>query len=590
MDQVAQIREKTDIVTLISEYLPLKKLGRNFTTNCPFHNEKTPSFVVSPERQIWHCFGCSKGGDAFTFLMEYENLEFPESLRLLAKRSGIELEQYAASSKTASKKEEIYKINKLAAEFYHYILMQHPVGKKALRYLLEERKINEAVIKTFQIGFAPKNGNALVSYLLTKKKYKPEDVIDAGLLSQRGGRLGDFFVNRLMFPLSDHRDNVVGFSGRVLEEGFTQMGKYINTRETMVYHKSDVFFGLNIAKDAIKKENNALVMEGEFDVISSFQEGFTNAVAIKGTALTEQQVALLARFSPKISLCFDQDSAGQQALIRSIPSIEKKGLSAVVVVAPEGKDPDEAIKTNAYGYKQAVKHAVGVYDYIIEETVKKYGTESEGKKRVSDIVLPLLQNIENEIIKEHYIRLLAQALDTSAESIQKQLDKTLVKEMPKDVAQKEIAKKTRDEILEEYLLSLIVQSGSPKEAVKVAVAVLQTFMPKERAYQKILDHAIQHATSFEHFDSKQFTDGLPDELLKTYDTCFLYPLPKFLDEKSYLKEVEKTAESLKTEYVRAQMRVLSEKIKVKKEGSLEEDDKELTRLSEEFSKLSTKLH
>jgi DNA primase len=170
MDQVAQVREKTDIVSLLSEYLPLKKLGRYFKTTCPFQSEKSPSFVVSPERQIWHCFGCQKGGDCFTFLMEYENLEFPEALRHLAKKAGIELEQYKGSSQTTSKKEQIYKINKLAAEFYHYILTQLPAGKKTLAYLTDERKISQEVIKTFQLGYSPKSGSALVDYLLTKKK------------------------------------------------------------------------------------------------------------------------------------------------------------------------------------------------------------------------------------------------------------------------------------------------------------------------------------------------------------------------------------------------------------------------------------
>jgi DNA primase len=591
MDDVAQVREKIDIVSLLSEYIPLKKIGRNFTTNCPFHNEKTPSFVVSPERQIWHCFGCGKGGDAFTFLMEYENMEFPESLRLLAKKVGVQLSAYTGQSGVSSKKEEIYKINKLAQDFYHYILLHHPVGKKALLYLTKERNLNEAVIKTFQLGYAPKKGDALVSYLLTKKKYKKEDVLDAGLTSQRYGRVSDFFVDRLIFPLLDHRENVIGFSGRILE-GSSQMGKYINTRETLVYHKGEVFFGLHIAKNEIKKEANALVMEGEFDVISAFQQGFTNAVAIKGTALTEQQVSLLSRFTPKVSLCFDQDSAGQQALLRSLPSIEKKGLTAVVVKSADGKDPDESIRANPYGFKHAIKHAEGIYDYIIDETIKKYGTGSEGKKQISDIILPLLQHIENEIVKDHYIRLLASRLDTSSESIQKQLEKIVRKEISPQMLSKKVDKKSREEMLEEYLLSLIIQSPSPKKAVEASVAILQTFMPKERAYQKILSHVVSHVRGHEQFDGTQFIHTLPEELTKTYDTCFLYPLPKFADESLYIKEVEKVAGELKMQYIRSSMKQLSERLKTKekKDEKTDQEDEELVTLQEEFSKLSTKLH
>src|SRR5581483_10477767 len=250
MDQAARIREKIDLVTLISEYIPLKKMGRNFKTNCPFHNEKSPSFVVSPERQIWHCFGCGKGGDCFTFLMEYENLEFIEALKTLGKRAGIEVELSAT----------------------------------------------EKGIETFQLGFAPSTSNSLSNYLMQKKGHKSQDLVDAGLSSLRNGRVMDFFFNRIMFPLFDHRDNIIGFSGRTLDESSTS-SKYVNTRETLVYHKGDVFFGLNSAKDEIKKEQTAIIMEGEFDVISAFMEGVGNAIAVKGTSLTENQVQLISRFA-----------------------------------------------------------------------------------------------------------------------------------------------------------------------------------------------------------------------------------------------------------------------------------------------------
>ena len=216
MDEVARIREKIDIVSLISEYIPLKKAGRNFKTTCPFHNEKTPSFVVSPERQIWHCFGCGKGGDCYTFLMDYENLEFLEALRILAKKAGIELSETDFVKKDTSKKEKIYSINKIASEFYHYVLTKHNAGKKALEYLTKVRGTDPRLIETFTIGFSPNKGDVLSKYLIEKKKYNTQDLIDAGLSFTRPGRIVDFFRGRLMFPLYDHRDNIVAFSGRVL--------------------------------------------------------------------------------------------------------------------------------------------------------------------------------------------------------------------------------------------------------------------------------------------------------------------------------------------------------------------------------------
>lgn len=592
MDQVAQIREKTDIVALLSEYLPLKKLGRNFKTTCPFHSEKSPSFVVSPERQIWHCFGCAKGGDVFTFLMEYENLEFPESLRILAKKAGIELEQYKGSSQTTSKKEAIYKINKLTAEFYHYILMSHPAGKKALTYLREERKISPEVIKTYQLGFSPRTGNTLVEYLITKKKFNKDDVFDAGLSSMRFGKIADFFTNRLMFPLLDHRDNVIGFSGRVLDPSSTTMGKYINTRETLVYHKGEVFFGLGSAKSEIKKENRAIIMEGEFDVISSFQEGITNAVAVKGTALTPMQVNLLARFCSKVSICFDQDSAGQEALKRSIPILEKKGLTITVVLTPGGKDPHDALVSDPFVFKQAVKHDIGVYDYLIDQTVKKYkGDSAEDKKKISDTILPLLQEIENEIIKEHYMRLLATKLDTSYESIERQIEKGRTQHIAEKVTQAVKEKKSRDEMLEEYLVALIIQSPTPKKSTDSVVLTLGSDIPGDRANQKILLKLFAHFENQEAFDSKRFGDSLPEELVKTYDTCFLYPLPKFVDETEHLKEVEKKAKELKMQYIRTKMKHVSDKMKEKDTlgEKTELEDSELKILQEEFTKLSLQL-
>lgn len=255
MDDVARVREKIDIVGLISEYIPLKKMGRNFKALCPFHSEKTPSFVVSPERQIWHCFGgCAKGGDCFTFLMDYENLEFVEALRILAKKAGIELKTSSFQTGLSSKKEKIYILNRLTNEFYHFVLIKHPAGGKALSYLSEDRRLNTELINTFMLGFSPKSGIALSNYLMKKKGYKREDLIEAGLASPSGqAGVVDFFRERLMFPLSDHRNNIVGFSGRAIDSEFVG-GKYINTRDTLVYHKGGMFFGLNIAKDEIKKK------------------------------------------------------------------------------------------------------------------------------------------------------------------------------------------------------------------------------------------------------------------------------------------------------------------------------------------------
>ena len=429
MDEVAQVREKIDIVALISEYIPLKKAGRNFKAPCPFHNEKTPSFVVSPERQIWHCFGCGKGGDCFTFLMEYENLEFAEALRILAQKAGVKLATSIFSKRESSKKEKIYSLNHIVSDFYHYVLTKHPIGKIALSYLLKTRKIDPRLIETFNLGFSSREGTALSSYLMNKKKYSKQDLVEAGISFIREGRVVDFFRNRIMFPLFDQRDNIMGFSGRIIDDRGGVDSKYVNTKDTFVYHKGSVFFGLNLAKDEIKKTGQVIVVEGEFDVISCFSIGIKNVIALKGTALTENQATLISRYVPKVTLCLDQDEAGFEAIVRSLPSLEKKGLTTTIIQLGKFKDPDEAIKKDPVFFKKSVKNDIGVYDFLLEHFLNAFDkTSALGKKKIAENLLPLIGGIENQIVKEHYLKILSSALDTSFENLVFEMEKILKKE------------------------------------------------------------------------------------------------------------------------------------------------------------------
>lgn len=586
MDQVAQVRAKTDIVTLINEFVPLKKTGQNFKANCPFHGEKTPSFVVSPQRQIWHCFGCHKGGDAFTFLMQYENLEFPEALRMLAQRAGIALVQTAFQTGVSSKKEIIYTVNRQAMEFYHYVLTSHPAGKKALAYVREERKISDKVLKTFMVGFAPSGGNVLVRYLLTKKKHKADDLLEAGIAIRKSSGISDFFVNRLMFPLFDHRGNVEGFSGRLLDNQ-PSLPKYVNTRETLVYHKGNVFFGLNIAKDEIKAEKRAIVMEGEFDVMSSFQEGIGNAVAVKGSALTEQQTNLIARFCEKVGLCFDADNAGQDAIIRSIPHLEKKGLTITVIVPPNGKDPDEVLHTDPALFKQAVKHDIPVYDYLLEKIVGHIdATTAEGKKRATNVVLPFLHAIENEVVKEHYLKKLAQLLDTSYESVVRQEARLAVHGGEESMLKMAKDKRPRREVLEEYVLGLILQSKTPKLSFVNFVAKHDVPLFSIPSYEKLVSYLSLYFEKNNEFDFNSFLKNVPPELFSSFDRCFLLPLPIFTDDVVYQKEIEKVVKDLRVISLREEIKRIGEQIqKQEKEGLSQEALEELQSRFSELAKM-----
>lgn len=581
MDQATEIREKIDIVSLISEYLPLKKAGRNFKTNCPFHNENTPSLVISPERQIWHCFGCGKGGDAFTFLMEYENMEFPESLRALAKKAGITIRETAFKSQEYSEKEKIFTINNQALKFYHYILTEHKIGKTALSYLLEKRKINKGIIDTFELGFAPGVGNALSDYLIKKKGYKNRDLLIAGISFERGGRLYDFFRGRIIFPLFDHRGNVTGFSARALDDN--NQPKYLNTKETAVYHKGSMFFGLNGAKEEIKQKQDAIIVEGEFDMISLFMEGIKNVVAIKGTALTENQVNLLARFTPKVTLCLDQDNAGFEATRRSLEVIEKKGLTTAIIVTTEGKDPDEAIKKNPSAFKKAIKESIGVYDYLTEKFVLETDKNTaQGKKSITDNLLPLFANITNEVVKEHYLKKLSSILDISFESLLKEVEKSKKKDLEDKIIIPKKDKRTRRENLEEYLLSLIIQNENPKKIINDNKKMLSEYKFETSSLQKLLDSLILAFVKQDKLDLKEFSKSLSKELIQAFDICYLFPLPKFLEEEKHEEEIKKVLKELFTLFLKDKINTLSIRIKAKEqekaEGEIEELEKELTQL------------
>lgn len=585
MDQVAQIREKIDIVALISQFIPLKKLGRNFKANCPFHNEKSPSFVVSPERQIWHCFGCNLGGDAYSFLMQYERIEFPEALRILAEKTGIVLESKNFETGLSGKKEKIYALNRLALEFYHYLLVSHPIGKKALDYL-SLRKITPKAIETFKLGYASNQGRTLVNYLIEKKKEKPDDLLEAGLITKRGTTYYDFFQGRLIFPLFDHRDNIIGFSGRILE-GNTSTSKYINTRETLVYHKGQVFFGLNNAKNEIKKLNQAIIMEGELDVISSFQEGISNALAVKGTALTTDQVNLLSRFTNKVSLCFDTDSAGQEALKRSILALEKKEMTITVVVNPTGKDPAESIGQNPLAFKKAVKESVDVYEYLLNMALNKFDkTTGEGKSEIGKFLLPLLGHIQNEIVKEHHLTKLSKEIKVSYESLLAEMEKISKKEVVKSEVVIPKIQKPRVEMLEEYLVALLLQAENPKEALEYLNQFIKDYTFSIPGYQKIISHLLTFLIQSSKFNAKDFLETLPLELIPIFDICFLLPIPKF-NQETYLSEVQKVTDELYKNWLKKEITQLSDTVRQKEKEGL---DEEVEKLQAEISHLISLLH
>lgn len=582
MDEVSQIRERVDLIAFISEYIPLKKMGRNFKAICPFHNEKTPSFVVSPERQIWHCFGgCNKGGDVYQFLMEYENLEFVEALRILAKRTGIQLRESNFQAGVSSKKEKIYELNKVALGFYHFVLTKHKAGKKALDYLTENRKLDIRLIETFMIGFSPKDGVDLSNYLINKKKYKKEDLVEAGLAYYAGSRVMDFFRNRVMFPLFDHRGNVTGFSGRAIEEPYNG-GKYINTRDTIVYHKGSMFFGLNTAKEEIKKLDKAIIVEGELDVISCYSIGVKNAVAVKGTALTENQVALIARFTNNICLCFDKDDAGYDATLRSLISLEKKGMNITTCIFESAKDADEAIKNDPISFKKSIKKDVPIYDFIFSKTFSSFEKDKVyGKRKISEELLPIFNRISNEIVKEHYLKKLSRDLDVSLDALILEIERLSKKEVVSEniiVASND--KRPRSKVLEDYLVSLIVQSENPKIILQNCSSILKDYKFETISYQKIIDNLLNYFKQNNKFNSSDFLNILPKELVTSFDTSFLFPLPKFVSNDVYEKEAVKVGREMRALFLKNKIKEISLNLKQQEK---DEDIKKIQNLEKELA-------
>ncbi len=522
---VEEIKRKLDIVEYIGSFITLKKNGRNFKAICPFHSEKTPSFVISPERQIWHCFGaCNDGGDVVKFLMKWENITFIEALKELARKTGVTLKSFSFEDKIWKKRERFFNMNLLAAEFFAYLLLKEKFAGKAMDYLVT-RGIKPATVKRFQLGYAPQSWDSLKLFL-KKKKYADEEMLENGLLvkSDRGS-FYDRFRGRLMFPIKDSRGFIIGFSGRNLDNK-SKEAKYINTPETPTYHKRETLYGIDLAKESIKKENNVYVVEGEFDMITPYQSGFTNFVAVKGTALTNEQLLLLKRYTEKVTLTLDADSAGEESTKRGIEEAERLELEVRIVRLEIGKDPDEAVRTDISGFKKALSKSTPIYDFLIESAQRKFPEETSfAKKKIADEVLPFIERITNPIVKSHYVKKIADILGVSEESIESMLmtirrkDKQLKSFKPKT---QPLSKEDRQLMIEKYLLSYIFQSDDPFTVGNRIFSHLESQDFLLPAHQKIIETFLDAKKKGGNFFLNTFAGKLTPELRQSFDELYLF--------------------------------------------------------------------
>lgn len=421
MDDATIVKQKTDIISVISEHVNLKKSGRNYKGLCPFHTEKTPSFVVSPELQIFKCFGCGESGDVFSFLQKYEGMDFYEALTTLAKKAGVVLKGNFSNIK--GERNYLFEINHLVAKFYHYILTKHPLGKYALDYLLKERGLSLSTITEFNLGYSPEQSNIFNNFFFLKKKLDPYDLEKLGIVYFRNRFPIDRFSGRIIFPLTDSRGNICGFSGRITPKDTNKdIAKYINTPETAIYHKSELLYGINISKKHIKIQKSAVVVEGELDMISCYQAGVRNVVAIKGSALTEEQCRVLSRLCSRVILALDSDFAGDVAARRGIKIFNEFGFEISVAEFGDYKDPDEVARSDREALFRGIDNAISIWDFLINSIFKRYTfKDGASKERISHEVVAVLSDIDDLIVRASYINLIAGKLGISPDVVEAQV-------------------------------------------------------------------------------------------------------------------------------------------------------------------------
>jgi DNA primase len=453
-----EIKARLDIVEIIRQYVPLKPAGLSFVARCPFHNEKSASFNVSPTKQVWHCFGCGRGGDLFSFIMEIEKLTFIEALRLLAPRAGVVLSQEQGPN--ASLRNKVLDILDQTAEFYHFVLLG-PAGAAARDYLTK-RGVSEEIIKEWRLGYAPDSWDDLILFL-KDKGFKDKEISAAGLSIEReAGRNYNRFRGRIMFPIREVNGNTIGFTGRLLpelEKKYEGQGKYVNSPQSIVYDKSRVLFGLDKAKQAMRENDFAIVVEGQMDCLTAHQFGFNNVVASSGTALTEEQARLLKRFVSRVAFAFDTDSAGRKALDRGSDQAFHSELEALIVIVPEGKDPDECIRRDLEGWKEALKQARPVMEYYLEEACKIHDTETAaGRKAIVREILPRIARLANSVERDFWFKKLSQAADVN-EVVLREFQSSIkspAETAPAVEALPEKEEKKREELLSEQLVALLL--------------------------------------------------------------------------------------------------------------------------------------
>lgn len=572
MDEVEQIKDRLSVEEVVGEHVQLKQAGRNFKGLCPFHSEKTPSFMVSPEKGIWHCFGCGEGGDIFKFVMKIDGLEFRQALETLGKRAGVEIKSGDGGA-AAKQKERLRKLMELAVTYYQFTLLKNKTAKD---YLMA-RDLKIPTIKEFRLGYAPRSEKALLNFLI-KKDFSEAEIIRAGLASKRTDRVFDMFRARIIFPIADEQNRPVGITARVLDDS---LPKYINTPQTLIYDKSRIIFGYSLAKEAIKQKDEVVIVEGNMDVIASHQVGVKQTVAVSGTALTLDQLKILSRLTKNIKLSFDQDIAGLGATKRAIELSQKLGLTLSIIDTEGAKDPDTLIKKDPKLWQQAVAKAQYVMDWLFGYFETQYDLNSAlGKRRFSDQLASNIKYLQDPVEKNHYIKLLAQKTAVDIEAIKQKVADTN-NDKSAEVATfpdtKDIEQNRRTTIEEAFLA---INLAYPEARLSLEDVSSKEFFDADRS--KIISTLKKH----KELSDADLTKLLPE--LSDY-----VKILAFKGEQLYtdLESVERSFEAfnLAKDIQKESNLSAREKLSIKLKNAEETDDKKLIKkLQQEFQELSLK--
>lgn len=603
--QVEEIKNKLNVVDVVGSYIKLTKTGINYRGVCPFHSEKTPSFFVSPGRQMWHCFGCGSGFSIFDFIMKIEGVEFPDALRILAQKAGVELKR--ENPQLRSERQKLYEICELACTFFQKQL-ESQVGKEVLEYLSKRGILPDSIIK-WRIGYSPDKWSSLTEFLIGKG-FKREDIVRAGLAVEKesGNDSYDRFRGRIIFPVFDLNSQVVGFGGRVFKQGSEkEIAKYINTPQTLIYDKSNILYGLNVAKIAVRKQNQCVVTEGYTDVIMCHQAGFENTVASSGTALTSGHLSILKRYSENLVLAFDMDFAGDSATKRGISLAQEQGFNIKIIESygnnKEKSDPADIILKNPQLWADSIEKAKSIMDYYFDSVFSNFNKETaDGKKEISRILLPIIKQIPNTIEQSHWIQKLSNDMNIKEEIITSELNKISLQQsrnltqVPEKIESKltepNLAADKRKKLIEEKIISLILKD--PDYVTLIEQDQYHIFSNNVQDFLKEVKRLIEHHVVEDEKKLKEEFKAIISSSLSGLDLDSEFK--NFLFALSLRSEIEYEEDSknelhvcileLSSIALKERLNKISDDIKKAEE---EKDAQKVANLVEEFNKLTKKL-